>query len=166
MVSEEIRLENDDTFDETSEELEDLVPKSKTRGTGKIYVHYQTFENSESFKQQLEQNSINQTKWSSNGTKKWKHFGIKPINDFLTYFNNQWCKSNNGWLEKYSVGIPSTSNALESFHDKNKKDELILPVTNKSKVKSSQEHQDQQVCPKCNTPILKRRYWYSVSPIL
>ncbi|CAF1034936.1 unnamed protein product [Brachionus calyciflorus] len=54
--------------------------------------------------------------------KKWKHFGIKQINDFLTYFNNQWCKSNNGWLEKYSVGIQSTSNALESFHDKIKKD--------------------------------------------
>ena len=51
---------------------------------------------------------------------KWKSLKNSSINNFLQYFNRQWCtESNKGWFEGFAVGVPSTSNVLESFHQRN-----------------------------------------------
>ncbi|RMZ97753.1 hypothetical protein BpHYR1_006011, partial [Brachionus plicatilis] len=64
MVSEEIRLDNDDTLDDTSDQDDFQEPVTiKSRGTGKIYLHHKNYE------KQLEQNSISSTNWNSNGSK-------------------------------------------------------------------------------------------------
>lgn len=47
---------------------------------------------------------------------KWKNHGDdEKVLDFLTYFQNQWLGDRNvGWYEGFSLGVPSTNNALES----------------------------------------------------
>ena len=54
---------------------------------------------------------------------KWR--GDIQINNFLDYFENQWCLQNDGWYEGYSWGIPSHSNAIESTHKQMKAFELL-----------------------------------------
>ncbi|RNA26327.1 hypothetical protein BpHYR1_040887, partial [Brachionus plicatilis] len=55
-----------------------------------------------------------------------------------------------------------TANAYNKQQGENAiDDELVLQVTKKQKAKSQlSESVDQQNCPKCNIPMLKRRYWY------
>ncbi|RNA35914.1 hypothetical protein BpHYR1_032726 [Brachionus plicatilis] len=55
-----------------------------------------------------------------------------------------------------------TANAYNKQQGENANDdELVLQVTKKQKAKSqSSKSVDQQNCPKCNIPMLKRRYWY------
>lgn len=43
------------------------------------------------------------------------------IDIFIEYFINQWGARNQEWYEGYYNGIPSTTNGLESSHDKIKK---------------------------------------------
>ncbi|RNA45118.1 hypothetical protein BpHYR1_053966 [Brachionus plicatilis] len=110
MVSEEIRLDNDDTLDDTSDQDDFQEPVTiKSRGTGKIYLHHKNYET--------------------------------KLEYFCRYRKNG-CK-----VAMYAL----TAN----------NDELVLQVTKKQKAKSqSSESVDQQNCPKCNIPMLKRRYWY------
>ena len=44
------------------------------------------------------------------------------VDNFLLYFRKNWVLNNNGWYEGYSIGDPSTSNAIESSHKYIKKD--------------------------------------------
>ncbi|CAF0939959.1 unnamed protein product [Brachionus calyciflorus] len=52
---------------------------------------------------------------------KYKRFKNAALNDFLSYFENEWVKKNSGWYEGYAIGMPSTTNGLESSHEKIKK---------------------------------------------
>ena len=52
-------------------------------------------------------------------TSKWKGFKNHSVNNFIQYFSRQWCSlPNKGWFEGFALGVPSTSNALESFHQR------------------------------------------------
>ena len=61
------------------------------------------------------------------------------IQTFLDYFESQWCAyAQNGWFEGYAPGLPSTSNALESVHEKimkalDKKRLGLIPFLNVSR---------------------------------
>ncbi|CAF1117015.1 unnamed protein product, partial [Brachionus calyciflorus] len=50
--------------------------------------------------------------------KKWKLKKSSEIDDFIKYFIDQWGHNNNGWYEGYYGDIPSTTNGLESSHEK------------------------------------------------
>ncbi|RNA06891.1 hypothetical protein BpHYR1_032210 [Brachionus plicatilis] len=52
--------------------------------------------------------------------KKWQEEKSQSINEFIDYFFSEWVDKNNGWYEGYVEGIcfPSTSNGIESSHDK------------------------------------------------
>ncbi|CAF1044974.1 unnamed protein product [Brachionus calyciflorus] len=43
---------------------------------------------------------------------KYKRFKNAALNDFLSYFENEWVKKNSGWYEGYAIGMPSTTNGL------------------------------------------------------
>ncbi|CAF1059879.1 unnamed protein product [Brachionus calyciflorus] len=49
-------------------------------------------------------------------TDKWSKVNGKAIETFLVYFSNQWCKEGNNVGN--APGLPSTTNALESIHEK------------------------------------------------
>ncbi|CAF0967301.1 unnamed protein product [Brachionus calyciflorus] len=52
--------------------------------------------------------------------KKWIEKNYSSIKEFIDYFMSQWISKDSGWYEGYVDGLclPSTSNGLESFHDK------------------------------------------------
>ncbi|CAF4253261.1 unnamed protein product [Rotaria magnacalcarata] len=45
---------------------------------------------------------------------KWKAKECPPINNFIDYFINEWYMSNKGWFEGFTIGYPSSNNALEA----------------------------------------------------
>ncbi|CAF0826598.1 unnamed protein product [Brachionus calyciflorus] len=50
---------------------------------------------------------------------KWEKVTSSSIKTFIDYFKDQWCKEGqNGRYEGYAPGLPTTSNGLESLHDK------------------------------------------------
>ncbi|CAF1008423.1 unnamed protein product [Brachionus calyciflorus] len=54
---------------------------------------------------------------------KWKKVNNPGVQNFMSYFKEQWTtEANMGWFEGYLPGLPSTSNALESLHEKFKKE--------------------------------------------
>ena len=52
---------------------------------------------------------------------KYRRYKNETLNSFLKYFDDEWIKKHPGWYEGYAIGMPSTTNGLESSHEKIKK---------------------------------------------
>jgi len=63
--------------------------------------------------------------------KKWRQQNNPKINDFLTYFEEQWLLKLPHWYEGAALGFPSTNNSLEATNSRIKQDHTLrkrLPV--------------------------------------